>query len=86
MERAAKIFLLVEPASRQHGARNYSAAKWGAKSIFRRLKERTLPPFGSSVASTVPVTKKCIMVHNINIPRKQGFQLGWAGNASGFLS
>lgn len=59
MEHLAKFFLLSKPAPRQHGASNYSAAKWGVKSIFRRLKEKALPSkqFGSNVASSVPVTE-----------------------------
>lgn len=59
MEHLAKFFLLLKPAPRQHGASNYSAAKWGVKSIFRRLKEKALPSkqFGSNVANSVAVTK-----------------------------
>lgn len=59
VEHLAKFFLLLKPAPRQHGASNYSAAKWGVKSIFRRLKEKALPSkqFGSNVANSVAVTK-----------------------------
>lgn len=59
VEHLAKFFLHLKPAPRQHGASNYSAAKWGVKYIFRRLKEKALPSkqFGSTVASSVPVTK-----------------------------